>query len=384
MGSRQSTLYTCGDSNLATTDYHFVDRWRVQGTVEEVAEVLKVAADYPRWWRAVYLDVHVHEKGDKDGIGETGAVLAKGWLPYTIRFDYRVTESRYPHGFSLDARGDLTGRGIWTLQQDGPWVSVTYDWTVSADKPLLRRLSFLLKPIFRSNHNWTMRKGEESMRLELTRRRARTEDERARVPAPPRPFSASPVAVGLGLAGAVAGVLMASRLASTRHQAFNGTTSDGADGGAPASGTSTGVEVAHTVVIGRPIEEVFGFLTNLDNERRWQPDIQQVGWTTDGRIAPGSRFREVRRVMGRRVEMICEVTEFEPSSRFCIKTVGGELSFTSCRIFEATAHGTRTTQATDVHLRGIFKLFAPYVARSGRKQLAADMATLKSILEAQR
>jgi len=162
--------------HLASTDYHFVDRWRVEGNVEEVAEVLKDAADYPRWWRAVYLNVRVHDKGDKDGIGETGAVHAKGWLPYTIRFDYRVTDSRYPHGFSLDARGDLTGRGVWTLEQDGRWVNVTYEWTVRADKAILRYGSLLLKPIFRSNHIWTMRKGEESMRLELARRRARTDD----------------------------------------------------------------------------------------------------------------------------------------------------------------------------------------------------------------
>ena len=359
---------------MASTDYHFIDRWRVQETVEEVAEILKDAQDYPRWWRAVYLDVRVIERGNEDGVGETGAVHAKGWLPYTIRFNYRVTESRYPHGFSLDARGDLTGRGVWAFVQDGPWVNITYDWTIRADKPLLRYASFLLKPVFRSNHIWTMKKGEESLKLELARRRARTPEERARIPAPPGPVTTSPRAFILGAAGAViAGAMLAFKLVSSRRQQPAPTMGDGA----------TGIEVKHSVVIRRPVEEVFAFLTNLGNEKRWQPDIQELGWTTDGPIGPGSTFREVRLVMGRPVELICEVTAFEPNRRFCIRTVGGELPFTSCRLFESVAGGTRTTQATDVQVRGVFKFLAPFIAHRARRQLAVEMGNLKSILEDQ-
>ena len=67
------------------------------------------------------------------------------------------------------------GKGVWSFEQDGPFVNVTYDWTIRANKP-----------IFRSNHNWTMKCGEESLRLELLRRRAQNVDELARVPPSPR------------------------------------------------------------------------------------------------------------------------------------------------------------------------------------------------------
>jgi hypothetical protein len=49
-----------------------------------------------------------------------------------------VTESRKPHGFSIEAFGDLVGTGVWTLTQDGPDADVVYEWRVRADKPLLR------------------------------------------------------------------------------------------------------------------------------------------------------------------------------------------------------------------------------------------------------
>jgi hypothetical protein len=172
---------------MPSNDYHFITRWRVEGTINEVADILKDAAGLPRWWPSVYLDVQVLEPGDEDGVGKVVSLYTKGWLPYTLRWQFRVTESHYPHGFSLEALGDFTGHGVWTLEQDGARVNVTYDWKISADKPLLSALSFLLKPIFSANHRWAMARGEESLRLEIARCRARTPEEAARVPLPPGP-----------------------------------------------------------------------------------------------------------------------------------------------------------------------------------------------------
>src|SRR6185503_13476392 len=184
---------------MPTNDYHFIDRWRVAGDVKEVADILEDAQSLPRWWGSVYFEVEELEPGGEHGIGKLIRLRAGGWLPYTLRINFRTTESRYPNGFSLDATGDLEGRGIWTFAQDGRFVDVTYDWTIRANKPIVERLSFLVKPIFRSNHNWTMNRGEESLKLELLRRRAKSESERKSIPAAPRP-SLVVRALGLGRA----------------------------------------------------------------------------------------------------------------------------------------------------------------------------------------
>lgn len=52
---------------------------------------------------------------------------------------------------------------------------------------LIRTLSFLFKPIFSANHRWAMAREEESLKLELTRRRATTPENAARIPPPPGP-----------------------------------------------------------------------------------------------------------------------------------------------------------------------------------------------------
>lgn len=172
---------------MAENSYHFVDRWRVKAEVEEVADILEDALSLPRWWGSVYFDVKEIEPGQKHGTGKLIGLHAGGWLPYTLRINFRTVESRYPYGFSMEATGDLEGKGIWTFEQDGEFVNVTYDWTIRANKPIIEKLSFLLKPIFRSNHHWTMQRGEESLKLELLRRRVRSDVDLANIPPPPRP-----------------------------------------------------------------------------------------------------------------------------------------------------------------------------------------------------
>ncbi len=172
---------------MPTNDYHFVDKWRVEGDVKEVANIIEDALTLPRWWPSVYFEVKEIEPGAEQGVGKLIALRAGGWLPYTLRVNFRTVESRYPNGFTMEAFGDLEGTGIWIFEQDGAYVNVTYDWTIRANKPIIRAFSFLLKPIFRSNHNWTMKRGEESLKLELLRRRSSTLEEAARIPLPPGP-----------------------------------------------------------------------------------------------------------------------------------------------------------------------------------------------------
>lgn len=184
-------------------DYHFITRWRVEGTVAEVHAILSDPVQLVRWWPAVYLDVKQTHPGDAQGIGRQFSLYTKGWLPYTLRWDLTATQSS-ASGFSLSARGDFVGQGVWTFTQDGPFVDLVYDWRVVADKPLLRALSFALKPIFAQNHEWAMRMGEQSLRLELARRRARTAEERDAVAPPPGPTTTSSIPLLVGFAAAVA------------------------------------------------------------------------------------------------------------------------------------------------------------------------------------
>lgn len=190
---------------MASHDYHFITHWRVKSILKEVTEVIGNADDLVRWWPSVYLDVKTLKQGNEQGLGKVVDLYTKGWLPYTLRWHFTVTELR-PDGFTLVAEGDFDGRGIWTFEQDGSWVNITYDWKISAEKPLLRYFSFIMKPLFSANHHWAMEKGEASLKIELARRYAATVEERALVAAPPQATTTSSVPLLLGMVAIFAGV----------------------------------------------------------------------------------------------------------------------------------------------------------------------------------
>lgn len=196
---------------MASNDYHFITTWRVKATLQEINDIIGHALDLPRWWPSVYIDVRELERGDEHGIGKVIDLYTKGFLPYTLRWQFRVTESRWPHGFTLEAWGDFVGRGIWTFEPVGDEVVITYDWKIRADKPLLRHLSFVMKPFFSANHRWAMQKGLESLRLEVARRHAATPEERALIPAPPARTTTSPVPLALSVLTTLTGVLWLAR-----------------------------------------------------------------------------------------------------------------------------------------------------------------------------
>jgi len=180
-------------------EYHFITHWRVAGSCGEVADILGDPLALPRWWPSVYLSVEELRPPDHEGLGRRVRLRTKGWLPYTLVWEFEVVESRYPHGFTIVANGDFDGRGVWTLAQDGGFVEITYDWRLRAEKPLLRNLTFVLRPVFEANHRWAMDQGETSLTLELERRRATSPAARASIPPPPGPVTYA--GVGL-LAGA--------------------------------------------------------------------------------------------------------------------------------------------------------------------------------------
>jgi uncharacterized protein YndB with AHSA1/START domain len=170
---------------MAFNEYRFLTRWDVAAPREEVFAVLTDSKSLTRWWPSVYRAVdQLSPPTRPDGVGKRLGLHTQGWLPYRLHWQLHVVEHEPPVRLAFEASGDFVGQGVWRLHDRGDTTQVEYEWSIRADKPLLRRFSFVLKPVFAMNHRWAMARGWESLHLELERRRGRS------VGPPPRPVSA--------------------------------------------------------------------------------------------------------------------------------------------------------------------------------------------------
>jgi mannose-6-phosphate isomerase-like protein (cupin superfamily)/uncharacterized protein YndB with AHSA1/START domain len=140
---------------VASREYLFVDEWDVAAPREAVYDAISDGRTYPQWWKPVYIDVR------KDG--EYTHQHFKGRLPYHLRTRTTTVRLERPHVIEGETEGDLRGRGVWTLTPTERGTHVRFDWQVHADRKLLRVLTPVLRPAFRWNHNWAIRRAMEGL-----------------------------------------------------------------------------------------------------------------------------------------------------------------------------------------------------------------------------
>ncbi len=59
--------------------------------------------------------------------------------------------------------GDFEGEGIWTLSEADGGTRAVLTWSVDVRKPVVRRLTPLLRPLFAWNHRWAMQRGQAAI-----------------------------------------------------------------------------------------------------------------------------------------------------------------------------------------------------------------------------
>jgi hypothetical protein len=79
----------------------------------------------------------------------------------------------------------------------------------------------------------------------------------------------------------------------------------------------------HETTIGRPVEEVFDFVTDARNEPLYNPRILSVNKTTPGPTGRGTHFELMSKAMGRPMAVEYEITAYERPQRMISHTVRG-------------------------------------------------------------
>lgn len=141
------------------------------------------------------------------------------------------------------------------------------------------------------------------------------------------------------------------------------------------------IKVEKSVIINKPAEEIFAFVSAPGNYTKWQSGVEDVIDGAD-RNTVGSQFTEVRKFMGQEMRTTLELTEFVPNTRWAAKVVKGPVPYEVSMTYEPVSGGTKVTTCVEGEPKGFFKLAEGMVAGQLEKSLEEDSLKLKEILEA--
>ncbi len=117
-------------------------------------------------------------------------------------------------------------------------------------------------------------------------------------------------AIGIGNT-ATGSEVMARCDPGDRHRANNGKSEDRRGEGSPVA-----IDFNDSVLIARPVSEVFAFVADHENLPAWTVGVKQSQRLTPGPPRTGTRYRVVGKLLGCSVEGSYDVTAFEPDSSF--------------------------------------------------------------------
>lgn len=142
------------------------------------------------------------------------------------------------------------------------------------------------------------------------------------------------------------------------------------------------IKINASVVIHRPVEDVFAYANDISHWAEWNPGLTEVS-APEGPIQAGARIREVFRFLGRRIESSFEVVDYEPNRRVTYRTVAGPIPMAGTQTYEPVDGGTKLTISGEGEAGGFFKLAERVVAQMTRRQFQTGLDNLKDLLEAQ-
>lgn len=140
------------------------------------------------------------------------------------------------------------------------------------------------------------------------------------------------------------------------------------------------IDIEDSVTINQPVEKVFAFATNLENNVCWQTDVVLSEQTSEGPFGRGATYRLVNRFMGRFFDSEGIISEYVPNEICTYCFTAGPVAGESRFIFEAVNDGTRFVTRSNIELKNI-KVLGFMVKRKARHQVRNDLQKLKHILE---
>jgi uncharacterized protein YndB with AHSA1/START domain len=149
----------------------------------------------------------------------------------------------------------------------------------------------------------------------------------------------------------------------------------------PVKGVSDMSRIEETVEIKRPTDKVFVYVTDAKTWSKWNVAMIDAEQTSPGPVAVGTTYLGANKVMGRRMPWTAKVTEYAANKKLVSTISSGSTLIDERFALDSAGGGTKLTEVYDVKIGGFLKLFAPMIISTMRKEMKANLGSLKRILE---
>jgi hypothetical protein len=139
--------------------------------------------------------------------------------------------------------------------------------------------------------------------------------------------------------------------------------------------------VDESLVIARRREDVARYMFDWRNDPEWIGGISEARLVTDGDFGVGSRVARIASFMGRQIEYVLEVDQYEPNSRVAMRSVKGPFPMTVAYELEEAEGGTRARVRVGGDATGFYRIARPLLDRAAARSIAGDLKRLKGLLE---
>src|SRR4051795_13453324 len=139
-----------------------------------------------------------------------------------------------------------------------------------------------------------------------------------------------------------------------------------------------------TTTINRPIDQVFAFLSDGTNDRKFSPRVQEITKTNDGPVGVGTVYSSTVKDAGMKSSREFKLTEFDQPT----KIRWTEVSKNSITVPEggydlaADGDATKMTIFNNFEGHGLGKLILPLATRAAKKDADAFAGRIKAAVEA--
>jgi uncharacterized protein YndB with AHSA1/START domain len=141
------------------------------------------------------------------------------------------------------------------------------------------------------------------------------------------------------------------------------------------------IRVAGT--IRRPVEDVFGVLSDPENGPKWSPNALEEKLTSPRPVGVGStRHAVVKTLGGRTAENDAICTAFEPNRRIAWRSTSAPVPFEVTVDFTQVDGGTRVDSLWTWEAKGLLRPAAPLVDLMFKRAMQKDVDGLRRLMEA--